>query len=54
MDMLFDDPWFQSVEMCIYESPDQEVNPFVLPGTGENIDTLSLRVFISQQFTSAI
>ena len=23
--------------------PDQEVNPFVLPGTGENIDTLSLR-----------
>ena len=32
MDMLFDDPWFQSVEMCIYESPDQEVNPFVLPG----------------------
>lgn len=47
MDMLFDDPWFQSVEMCIYESPDQEVNPFVLPGTGENIDTHSVSGYSS-------
>ncbi|EGW30388.1 uncharacterized protein SPAPADRAFT_68493 [Spathaspora passalidarum NRRL Y-27907] len=37
LDMLFNDPWFQSLEMCIYEHPDQEVNPFVLPGTGENM-----------------
>ncbi|KAK6203374.1 serine /threonine protein kinase [Scheffersomyces amazonensis] len=31
---LFSDPWFQALEMCIYEHPDQDVNPFVLPGTG--------------------
>ncbi|KAG7660826.1 PTK2 [[Candida] subhashii] len=36
LDLLFNDPWFQSLEMCIYEHPDQLVNPFVLPGTGEN------------------
>ncbi|KAI5969811.1 PTK2 [Candida margitis] len=36
LELLFEDPWFQGVEMCIYEDPDQEVNPFVLPGTGEN------------------
>lgn len=35
LDLLFEDPWFQAVEMCIYEDPDQDVNPFVLPGTGE-------------------
>lgn len=39
MDMLFADPWFKGLEMCIYEHPDQEVNPFVLPGTGNNVDT---------------
>lgn len=34
LELLFQDPWFQAVEMCIYEDPDQDVNPFVLPGTG--------------------
>ncbi|KAI3404214.2 PTK2 [Candida oxycetoniae] len=38
---LMEDPWFTGLEMCIYEDPDQEVNPFVLPGTGENIPSLS-------------
>ncbi|KAG5419747.1 PTK2 [Candida metapsilosis] len=36
LELLFEDPWFHSVEMCLYEDPDQYVNPFVLPGTGEN------------------
>ncbi|CAK9440125.1 uncharacterized protein LODBEIA_P42250 [Lodderomyces beijingensis] len=36
LDMLVEDPWFVGLEMCIFEDPDQEVNPFVLPGTGEN------------------
>ncbi|RLV96544.1 Serine/threonine-protein kinase PTK2 [Spathaspora sp. JA1] len=36
-ELLFNDPWFQSLEMCIYEHPDQQVSPFVLPGTGENM-----------------
>ncbi|KAK6460769.1 kinase-like domain-containing protein [Scheffersomyces coipomensis] len=31
---VFNDPWFQQLEMCLYEHPDQDVNPFVLPGTG--------------------
>ncbi|CAI5760655.1 unnamed protein product [Candida verbasci] len=37
---LFEDPWFISLEMCIYESEDQLINPFVLPGTGENVTTM--------------
>ncbi|ODV81865.1 kinase-like protein [Suhomyces tanzawaensis NRRL Y-17324] len=36
LEMLFNDPWFQTLEMCLYEHPDQLVNPFVLPGTGQN------------------
>lgn len=35
MDLLFNDPWFQSLEMCLYEHPDQEVSPFVLQNTGD-------------------
>ncbi|CUM65190.1 uncharacterized protein PRCAT00002818001 [Priceomyces carsonii] len=38
---LFNDPWFLGLEMCIYEHPDQDVNPFVLPGTGSNSATSS-------------
>lgn len=34
MDLLFNDPWFQTLEMCLYEHPDQEISPFVLPNTG--------------------
>lgn len=34
LDDLFSDPWFTSLEMCLYEDPDQSVNPFVLSGTG--------------------
>lgn len=30
MDLLFKDPWFNGLEMCIYEHPDQDVNPLVL------------------------
>lgn len=30
LDLLFEDPWFHGLEMCVYEHPDQEVNPFVL------------------------
>ena len=39
MDQLMEDTWFKALEMCIYEDPDQSVNPFVLPGTGENVHT---------------
>jgi protein-serine/threonine kinase len=38
LETLFKDPWFTSLEMCIYEHPDQNVNPFVLPGTGNNVN----------------
>lgn len=38
LDNLFEDPWFLGLEMCIYEHPDQNVNPFVLPGTGEKLN----------------
>ncbi|KAL6454102.1 PTK1 Serine/threonine-protein kinase PTK1/STK1 [Candida maltosa Xu316] len=41
IDRLFEDPWFQGLEMCVYENPDQTVDPFVLPGTGNNINTHS-------------
>ncbi|CAN3376689.1 hypothetical protein DIURU_004474 [Diutina rugosa] len=37
MDHLFNDPWMQSLEMCLYEDPDQLVSPFVLPGTGNDV-----------------
>ncbi|GEQ69341.1 hypothetical protein JCM33374_g3012 [Metschnikowia sp. JCM 33374] len=30
LDLLFQDPWFSGLEMCLYEHPDQQVNPFVL------------------------
>ncbi|KAK6458229.1 kinase-like domain-containing protein [Scheffersomyces xylosifermentans] len=36
LEQLFNDPWFQGLEMCLYEHPDQTVNPFVIPGTGES------------------
>lgn len=29
LDTLFQDPWFTGLEMCIYEHPDQTVNPLV-------------------------
>lgn len=29
LDNLFADPWFKSLEMCIYEHPDQSVDPIV-------------------------
>lgn len=36
LEQLFNDPWFLGLEMCLYEHPEQDVNPFILPGTGEN------------------
>lgn len=30
LDSLFQDPWFAQLEMCVYEHPDQGVEPFVL------------------------
>ncbi|QWU89080.1 hypothetical protein CA3LBN_003403 [Candidozyma haemuli] len=33
LDLLLNDPWFSGLEMCIYEHPDQFVNPFI-NGTG--------------------
>lgn len=47
LDDLFADPWFHGLEMCIYEDPDQEVNPFVLPGTG-----FDNNLALSSSFTS--
>lgn len=47
LDDLFADPWFHGLEMCIYEDPDQDVNPFVLPGTG-----LEPNLALSSSFTS--
>ncbi|CAN3356356.1 serine/threonine-protein kinase Ptk2p/STK2 [Diutina catenulata] len=41
MEMLFADPWFHTAEMCLYEDPDQLVNPFVLPGTGTGLSNSS-------------
>jgi protein-serine/threonine kinase len=32
LDNLFKDSWFLGLEMCLYESPDQDVNPFVTQG----------------------
>lgn len=32
--------------MCIYEDPDQDVNPFVLPGTGETLGQVHHRATI--------
>lgn len=29
LDLLFKDPWFTGLEMCIYEHPNQEVDPIV-------------------------
>lgn len=29
LDLLFSDPWFTGLEMCIYEHPDQSVDPVV-------------------------
>lgn len=29
LENLFNDPWFTSLEMCVYEHKDQHVNPFV-------------------------
>ncbi|KAF3991702.1 hypothetical protein FT662_01584 [Candidozyma haemuli var. vulneris] len=29
LDLLLKDPWFSGLEMCIYEHPDQHVNPFI-------------------------
>lgn len=37
---LFLDPWFQGLEMCLYEHEDQDVIPFVLPGTGLNLNNV--------------
>lgn len=36
MDLLFRDPWFTGLEMCIYEHPDQDVNPLVLGGAANS------------------
>jgi len=36
MDLLFSDPWFTELEMCIYEHPDQDVNPVVSPPGSSN------------------
>lgn len=36
MDILFQDPWFNELEMCIYEHPDQEINPAVTPPGSSN------------------
>lgn len=33
LDVLFNDPWFQGLEMCIYEHPDQNVN-HIIHGNG--------------------
>lgn len=41
MDLLFKDPWFTSLEMCIYEHPDQDVNPLVLPAPGTSTSNSS-------------
>ncbi|CAK7892919.1 serine/threonine-protein kinase Ptk2p/STK2 [[Candida] anglica] len=45
LDNLFEDSWFNSLEMCVYEHPDQDVNPFVLSsqsnGTGSGYSSAS-------------
>lgn len=33
MELLFNDPWFKTLEMCLYEHPDQTVNPFIFSGS---------------------
>lgn len=46
-DLLFSDPWFHQVEMCLYEASDQLVTPFVLPGTGTNNPMSQLALALS-------
>lgn len=41
LDHLFKDIWFSTLEMCLYEDPDQGVSPFTLPPTGHGSRTLS-------------
>ncbi|OBA23664.1 kinase-like protein [Metschnikowia bicuspidata var. bicuspidata NRRL YB-4993] len=36
LDLLFQDPWFHGLEMCLYEHPDQQVDPFVLPSASNS------------------
>ncbi|EGV62235.1 hypothetical protein CANTEDRAFT_115699 [Yamadazyma tenuis ATCC 10573] len=36
LDLLFNDPWFQGLEMCVYEAEDQDVNPVVFPTVPSN------------------
>lgn len=36
LDLLFADPWFTELEMCIYEHPDQDVNPVITPPGSSN------------------
>jgi protein-serine/threonine kinase len=31
LDLLFNDPWFESLEMCIYEHPQQDIDAVVYP-----------------------
>jgi protein-serine/threonine kinase len=31
LDLLFNDPWFESLEMCIYEHPQQDIDAVVFP-----------------------
>lgn len=39
---LFEDPWFTSIEMCIYEHPDQTVNPLVQGVTSNSSSASSI------------
>lgn len=36
LETLFQDPWFTGLEMCVYEHPDQNVDPFVLPSASNS------------------
>lgn len=53
LDLLFEDPWFQSLEMCLYEHPDQEISPFVLPNTGDKRNNSQTSSLIQSRQSSA-
>lgn len=51
LDLLFEDPWFQSLEMCIFEHPDQAVNPVVYSNSHSNSSSATNSRMPSRQNT---
>lgn len=48
--LLFNDPWFQSLEMCIYEHPDQSIDSFI----NQEFCTKSNNLSVSQNVPSLV